>query len=442
LKVHADQTSLIDRLSALAQAPWLRWLLVAALVMLYTSWIGYVIHYNKPVDFYVYYSAALASHQGHNVYELDAETWGNLGGFPGIPFNDIPYPYRYPPFFYVGMTPFTLLPPRVAATVWALASGVALIGSAWLLSRTFHTPQSEVVMLVLLGLSVPALATVHVGQVTALVLLCLVLSLYAYKKNRPVWAGLALGAAVLLKLIPIALVAYMFWRRQFKATLVAVLVVVAAILISLPLAGLDDYTSYTRLAGVLARADVLTTTPPNQSLGGFIGRFSWFLPGDSALYLKVIRVLNLCFVIATILLCWPPGDFAHRVSLEFGLVVVTLQLITPFAWLHQLILLLIPLGVLAYKILTEKRKRFLVLPVAVACVLIDIQGLFWHQLMPYTLLLSLGTYGTLILWGVLAWLLLRNSRGPPSLAPQPDQMRFNVDNLKGSAREQAPPRAT
>jgi len=410
MQVPEHQTSFADRLSALAQARWLRWLLLAALVILYVGWIEYVIRYNKPVDFYVYYSAGLAFCRGHNVYELDAEAWGNLGGFPGVPDDIIPYPYRYPPFFYVGMAPFTLLRPRLAATVWASVSGLALIGSAWLLSRTFHTPHSEAVMLVLLGLSVPALATLHVGQVTALVLLCLALTLYAHKKNRPVWAGLALGTAILLKLIPIALVAYMFWRRQFKVVLAAMLLVVVAILVSLLLTDLDDYASYTRLALALGRADTLTTTPPNQSLGGFIGRFSWFLPSDPALYLPVIYVFSLCFVIATILLCWPPGDFAHRLPLEFGLVVVTLQLITPFAWLHQLVLLLIPLSVLAYRMLTEKRERFLVLPVAVACVLINVQGLFWHQLVPYTLLLSLGTYGTLILWGVLAWLLLKERR--------------------------------
>ena len=230
LEARADRGRLADRLSTLVQAPWLRWLLVAGLVVLYTGWIGYVIHYNKTIDFYVYYTGGLIARQGLDVFELTNREYADLGGFPGYSDDQICYADRYPPFFRAGMVPFTLLAPRLAAVVWVSASALAMMISAWLLSRTFHTSHSEVAMLVLAGSSVPALATLHAGQVNIFVLLSLALALFAYKRDRPVWAGLGLGASVLLKLTPIALVVYMFWRRQYKLALTALLVVVVAIL--------------------------------------------------------------------------------------------------------------------------------------------------------------------------------------------------------------------
>lgn len=408
-----------DRLSTLIQTPWLRLVLVAGLVVLYAGWTGYIIYRNKPVDFYVYYSGGLAVRQGKNIFELGPQEWIDLGGFPGIPDQDVPYPHRYPPFYHVLMVPLTILPPRLAALVWASASGAALIASAWLLSRAFPAPGSAVALFVLLGASVPALATMHVGQVVPFVLLCLALALYAYDRKRLVWCGLSLGVSVLLKVIPIALVAYVFWRRQFKVGVIALLLVVLVSLVSLPLVGVDDYLSFVRLYPELTRADRLTMNPPNQSLGGLIGRFSAHLPGEPALYLRVIRVVSLCFIVVTVLLCWPPGDRPRRLPLEFGLIVAVLQLITPFAWLHQLTLLLVPLGALVYRLLTEERERWLAVPILLAWALIDVQGLFWHQLQawrPYSLSVSLGTFGTLIIWGTLTYVLVQARKPSVSLA--------------------------
>jgi hypothetical protein len=54
-----------DRLFTFAQSPWRRWLLVMALVLLYSGWTSYVVSQDKPLDFYVYYIAALGGLPGH-----------------------------------------------------------------------------------------------------------------------------------------------------------------------------------------------------------------------------------------------------------------------------------------------------------------------------------------------------------------------------------------
>jgi len=398
------------------------------LVLVYAGWISYVITRNKPVDFYVYYSGGLAVRQGKNLFDLTLDEWIDLGGFPGIADEDVPYPHRYPPFYHVLMVPLTLVPPRTAALLWAAASGLAMLASALVLARAFPAPHSDLALLAMLGLSVPVLAAIHAGQVTPFVLLCLALSLLAWKKDRPVWAGLALGAGTLLKVIPIALVAYMVWRKQLRVAGAALLLIAFVVLVSLPLVGADDYTSFLRQSSALTRADRLTINPPNQSLGGFIGRFSYFLPAETSTYLWVIRAVSASFVALTILICWPPGDFSDRIPMEFGLIVATLQLVTPFAWHHQLHLLLVPLAALSQRMLTDRRSIHLILPILAVTILTDIHGLFWHQLQawrPYSIFVSTATYGTLIIWGTLAILIVaRQTRFrasvpvPASTAPQ------------------------
>jgi hypothetical protein len=395
-------------------------LLITILVLVYAGWIGYVLTRNKPVDFYVYYSGGLAVRQGKNLFDLTLEEWIALGGFPGIADKDVPYPHRYPPFYHVLMVPLTLAPPRTAALLWAVASGLAMLASALLLAKAFPSPYSDLALLALLGLSVPALAAIHAGQVTPFVLLCLAFSLVAWKKGYPVWSGLALGAATLLKVIPIALIAYMVWRKQLRVAAAALLLVALVALVSLPLVGVDDYLSFLRQSSALTRADRLTINPPNQSLGGFIGRFSIFLPADTSTYLWVIQAVSASFVALTILICWPPGDLNDRIPLEFGLIVATLHLVTPFAWHHQLHLLLIPLAVLSQRMLTDRTATGLILPILAVTILTDVHGLFWHQLQawrPYSIFVSTATYGTLILWGTLAALILARRARPRASVP-------------------------
>jgi uncharacterized membrane protein len=439
MRTSAGVTSPALRLGVLLRARWLRWLLVGGLLALYAGWIGFVVlGRNKPVDFYVYYSGALAVRQGRNLFELSVEEWIALGGFPGIADQDVPYPHRYPPFYHVLMLPLTLLPPRTAAALWAAGSALAFLGAAWVLARTFRSAYTDLAIWTLLGLSVPALAALHAGQVTPFVLLCLAVALSALVRRRDYWAGVALGVGVLLKLIPLALVAWALWRQRFRVALTALALVSVFNLICLPIVGMDDYASFVRQSAALTRADRLTINPPNQSLGGFIGRFSQRWPADTQTYLRLIRFVNLAFVAATALLCWPPGRLPsrrpERLALEFGLIVAALQLVTPFAWLHQLHLLLVPLSVLAHRAMSEKAERWLALPIGIAVLLTDVHGLFWHQLQawnPYSVFLSLGTLGTLIIWGTLAALLIVDRRC----------FRAHTGSRKGAATSSSDPLA-
>jgi hypothetical protein len=84
--------------------------------------------------------------------------------------------------------------------------------------------------------------------------------------------------------------------------------------------------------------------------------------------------------------------------------VIATHLLPSVSWYHHLALLLVPTMVLLWRGLDGGGRRdWRVWWVVVCLALLDVQGLFWHQLAGWTLLLSLGTYAMLFLWAALAW---------------------------------------
>ncbi len=398
----------------------LHWLVPAGVALVYALWGGYVVARNKTIDFYVYYTGGLAVRHGYDILRLSQEEYRALGGFPGYAEDEICYQNRYPPFFNLAMVPWTLMPPRAAAAVWTGVSILAFLGAVWVLARALDGGRASHLIWVLAGLSLPALATLHAGQVNLFVLLFLAAAFAAVQRGRTVRAGLALGVAASLKLSPAALIPYILWRKQWKTALVAALVLAAALTVSIPLVGVGQYVSFVQNRRLISLSDVLVLTPTNQSLSGLIGRLSVALPAPEEVYLQAIWIVRLVLVGATIGLCWPPGAAPTRLRLEYGLAIAALLLILPFAWFHLLVLLLVPQAVLAQRLCTRGGERWLIVPLAVAALLQAIHGLFWHQLpawQPYGLQVSGGTYAALIIWGTLAALLVKERRAARRRAP-------------------------
>ncbi len=412
--MYNSRMNLTDRLSALVQAAWLRWLLVVALVVLYTGWIGYVVSRDKPLDFYVYYMAAGAFQRGQNAYEISNAAWDDLAAEMGV--TNYTRPYRYPPLTAALVAPLTLLPPRLAATFWLALSAVAAIAAAWWLALALDTPYRWVLALGGLLLFIPSLTTLHAGQVNLLLLASLTLSLWAFARHKPTWLGIGLGVGTSLKVIPLALVGYLLWRQRWRALLSAVLVIVALLLVAVPLVGWEGLVSYGHKAVLLGEPGRLFPQPTNQTFSGFFARLlvkhsgGWALADDPALAHRLSLLCGLILIIATVAICWPIGNVRHFFSLEFALIVTALQLIPPFTWYHQLVLLLIPFAILAREAWHEPGCRWMLAPLALAYVVTDVHGLLWHHLKGLTLLQSTPFYATLMLWGLLAGLIVRRKR--------------------------------
>jgi hypothetical protein len=403
-----------DRTSTLGQARWLRWLVVAALILLYTGWIGYVAGQDKPLDFYVYYSAAYGFAHGINMYGAigaNATAWANLA--QTLQIHNYTLPYLYPPLTAMLAWPLTLLPPRWAALVWLIASALAFAASAWLIGRSFGSPFSVTLALTLLLFFVPPLTTLHAGQVNGFLLLTLAFVLYAFACKRPAWLGTGLAVGTMLKLVPVAHLGYLAWRRQWRAAIIGVIVIVLLLGSAIPLIGWSGLASYARNFFTLGSAGNLITAGASQSFSSFFARL--LVAEGGRRYLadapQLARWLgwgtSLLLVAATMALCWPRGDLSNLFSLEFSLVTTAISLLTPYVWYHQLVLLLIPFFVLAERALIHPNLRWMLIPLAIGYVVTDIHGLAWHRLEFNPLLVSMPFYTALMLWGLLAWLIVR-----------------------------------
>jgi Glycosyltransferase family 87 len=397
------------RLFTLAQARWMRWLLIVAIVALYAGWTGYVISRDKPIDFYLYYLAAYGFAHGYDVY--GNVSWAQLAQQTHVP--DFAPPYRYPPLTAQLVLPLTLLQPRLAALIWLIGTAIVFVLSAWLLGRSTQAKWGVTLGLAMLLFFVPPLTTMHAGQVNGFVLLALAVALYAFARRDPAWTGIGVAVGAMLKLIPIAHLAYLGWRRQWRAMLTGLIALVLLFSLAVLLIGWAGLESYARHFLSLGEAGGVFPTGVSQSIYSFLGHL--LIPSSNAESLasatQWVQVLglstSLVLVLATVALCWPGGDLAQLFDLEFALVTTVINLVTPYAWYHQLVLLLIPFFVLAKRALRMPSLRWMLIPLTVGYMLTDLHGLIWHHLEPWPLLASTPFYTMLMLWGLLAWLIVR-----------------------------------
>ena len=399
---------------SLLRVCWLRRALLAALVILYLGWIGYQVAVRRKLyDFNLYYVAAAAFRDDIDVYALvpDYSTtnkayWDELAAHYGIVY--IAPPYRYPPLTAQLVLPLSLLSPQLAGALWLALTAAAFIASAWLLGASSDRPESTALACGLLLMFVPPLATLHAGQVNGFLLLALCLALYGMSRRREALTGIGLALGFLLKLIPVALIFYLPWRRMWRAAAVAVVLALILLMTAPLVLGPGVLRSYANSFLSTGQPGVIFQTGANQSLNGFWGRL---LDGraDNRTVYAIYLASAILVVLGTVAVCWPWGRRARGHKYEFAVIVCALQLITPYTWYHQLVLLLIPLFILASAIIDGDAPSRWTIPLAVGYVATDLHGMFWHQLAS-SALLSMPFYTTVMLWAMLSVLAVNENR--------------------------------
>ncbi len=377
--------------------------LTAGLAVLYAGWLTYVIRADRPLDFYVYYLAAETFARGGNAYSVPDSVWDGTAAELGI--SNYTRPYRYPPHLAALLTLTRPLGPRRTMIVWVIASAAAMIGGGWLLGLSLGGGWWLPASLASLLLFVAPLATLLTGQVNGFVFFCLALAFWGLTARRTgsLAIGLAVGAA--LKVTPMALVLYLFWRRQWRAGLIALIVLLGLTLACVPAVGWDSMLAYGRDAIFLSKPDtnILFDAPTNQTITGTLVRL---LPGLPTEAMAVGGWLSLLLALITIVLCYPRRGSAQLMPLEFGLVQVTLHLIPPFSWYHQLVLLLVPLLIVTRQLWNQRLWVWLGV-LAGLYTLADLHGIAWHALQGWPWLTISPFLLEVTLWATLAWLIAR-----------------------------------
>jgi hypothetical protein len=286
-------------------------------------------------DFMAYWSAARLLRLGQNPYDpqLMQETLGSLGtlgsGYMPMAWN--------PPFLFIFLLPFTLLPYDTARFAWLLTNSLMVLGAALMLIRLYFPKGrgTQKLLFLLMAFTLPqVLVGILIGQVTYLVLLGLVGALALMQKKKWFLAGMFL---VLTSIKPhmvvlalLFLLIMMARQRRFSgwAGLASAAVLCIAALFLLRPAWVQD------LIGVMGIAPVGWATP---TIGGLLSHLG---------VTEVVRYLIVLLLPLPVLLA------CRKIEIKPERAVAVLTLVTVpltfFGWSFDQNLLLLPLAQVFY----------------------------------------------------------------------------------------------
>jgi alpha-1,2-mannosyltransferase len=169
-------------------------------------------------DFVTYRAVGWAVLNGSDIYEVR---------------NSRGWPYVYPPPFAILMTPFAEMSAFAGSIVWYVLSVILVVSSVQMgvtmvgaLGRFGRNPFWLYTLSFVMVLPWVGQAAVE-GQTTILTLWLLMVALYRSQRGRDISAGTALACAGLIKVFPLALLAYFAWKRRWRllvATMTALIV--------------------------------------------------------------------------------------------------------------------------------------------------------------------------------------------------------------------------
>lgn len=421
-----------DPSTAVAPSPgrlrWVTFALLAVLVASYAAWIVWDVRTNQPLDFEVYYLSGAAYARGEDPYAMTRQQWDALAARLRI--THYAWPYRYPPYVAALFRDVEPIGHEAAMAGWLALNATAMVGAAWITARALGGGRLVPVAFGLLLLMTPALDTLMVGQVNGLLLLSLAVALWALMRERDVLLGASVAVGAALKVTPLALLAWLAWRRRRRAVLAGGGALALLTLAALPFVGAHAFVAYSHHALELARPELVFNGPTNVTFVGAIGRL---LPDHLVAARTVGRILAGAVVAASIVVCWPRGDARRLMPVEFGLIVAAVLLVPPFTWFHQTVTLLVPLLVLAW----WSRPAGARLPttallgaILILLALADAAWFVWavlglhHVFAPaWFYRFSFMTLLTMLVWGTCAGILWREKWGARASARAPHDER-------------------
>ncbi len=126
--------------------------------------------------------------------------------------------YFYSSFFAVMLIPVTMLPLEPALVVWCIFQVVCVFGLFIVSARGLLklTPPGMMIYLVLFATSFPILHNMKWGQVSVLMIFCVVTSFYLANQKRSALAGSLLAWAAAIKYFPFFFASYFILNRDTR----------------------------------------------------------------------------------------------------------------------------------------------------------------------------------------------------------------------------------
>ena len=405
--------------------------LLLVLVSALAGWLAIIVVTNSPLDFYVYYMAGALLHRGQSPYVISETAWRGLASQLHI--SHFSWPYRYPPFTAALGRVLSPLGPHGAMIVWETANAVGFVAGAWLVGLALGGGWRLVLALGTTLFCGPVYHTLLDGQVNGLAFAFLALAFWGVMRRRAAAGGIGVAAAAALKLTPIALVAYLFWRRSWRTALASLAALAAMVVLFVPLVSLHGFGDYMAHAFLLTDPQRINLSPQNQSLTAVVGRA--LLPQTtwaSTERTRAVHIIAVAFAaalaVATAVVLWPRRRSARAgpaaagpaaagpaeiEGLGLGMVIAATLVVGPFTYYHQFSWLLIPLLLIADRLIRARRWLPLAL-LGVLLVAVDANELLWKMVQQTMLdsgvwrLLSLPFVLAMVIWATCAVMVWRS----------------------------------
>ncbi len=313
----------------------------------YKSFIPPFAHRN---DFAHLYLGGFLAERGGNIY--DAQLMLKTKSFLKIPTGL--NPFVYPPFFAVLLIPLNKLSYDGAWLVFFVISQAAFFYSIFLIIKMLRREGESLSLWwgLLIAYSAcfnPLPKTFTAGQMNTIILLCLVLGWYFFRRKQEWISGLILGLGTAVKLSPGFLLVYFLWKRQWRVVGGGVISLVLSLIISLSYLDLEIHQAFVNEAQQMQYG---TSTweqygqhyhvePHNQSPAAMWYRLLTENPSTSGITnspgtAKVLSYLSalICFA-ALIILSYHPRFECNL--LEYSLWCIGMLLLPSLMWDHYLV---------------------------------------------------------------------------------------------------------
>lgn len=331
-----------DRIAAALRKPGVLGLLWIAAIWKFVRAFASLPPVEHRLDFVCYYDSALALRSGLDPYTGDLTAIGNRFGFETGPLiHGVD-----PPFFLLLFEPLTRFTPATAFYIWT-AINIAILAIA-IYALLVRRPGLDASTGWLLGALI--LAFYPVGwnffwaQTQVMIMAVLVLAMRAMEDEREGTAGLMFALAGLLRAYPFVMFGYLVLRRKWRALKFAIVGAAAGALIPVAFYGFARCLNWVHGAAWVSNHDRMIF-PFVISIAPFVSRMYWAAFGatapdllrHAAIFAADAIVFGL--TIRATLVGVGNRDDDFRI---YSLWIVTMMLLSPIAWHHYLVLLVIP----------------------------------------------------------------------------------------------------
>ncbi|HVA81471.1 MAG TPA: glycosyltransferase family 87 protein [Candidatus Binataceae bacterium] len=293
---------------------------------------GFDWRYTKP-DFRIFYSWGIDRLDGRDIWAEPAAGMVR----PGISRRFC----NFTPFFVEAFTPLAHLSQRTGHRVWQGIVLGGLIAALVLLARGIEPPLDVATTVIFVSLVVVSQTTREVlkfSQMSPLLLPPMVISWLASRRGRPMVAGLALAAAVLLKLYPGAFAGYLLLKRRWLELGWTAVFCAAGIALSGPGNWVNMFTLGIppSLPWILTRNSLHASVLP--VVHSLLAHSALFMRGNPPwrAVLAVTAVIDLVLIALVACATFRADDNVEQDGIVFGLWLGLCVMLSPLAWRHDL----------------------------------------------------------------------------------------------------------